>query len=195
MKSAATFLEDYSTSFAPLAFADQEDLGPQGYEAGYSAGWEDATKAQSEVADTLRLDLAQRLQDLAFTFHEARAHILAGIEPVLTQIATLAVPAVLQETLGLHLVQQLRQAVSDHIPSSLTLRISPTDRDKIEASLPKDLVAPLEIIENEDLPPGLFEFSFDGQSTQVDFSQLQAAVREAVLGYLSQTTGKDVSHG
>lgn len=51
------------------------------YEQGFSAGWEDALAAQADDRKQLAADLAHTLQSLSFTYHEARAHILRGLEP------------------------------------------------------------------------------------------------------------------
>lgn len=77
------------------------------YEEGYANGWQEAQLSQAAEIDTLKADALRHLQDLSFTFHDARAHVLRGMGPFviatvaqfLPTAARLALPALLAEAL------------------------------------------------------------------------------------------------
>ncbi|MEN8837451.1 MAG: flagellar biosynthesis protein, partial [Celeribacter marinus] len=50
-----------------------EQARATGYEAGYKAGWDDAIAADESVRTKIGAELERNLQDLGFTFHEARS--------------------------------------------------------------------------------------------------------------------------
>ena len=70
------------------------------YEQGYKAGWDDAAAAQSEDQTRIRADLARNLQQLSFTYQEARAHILKAVEPLLEEMVNRRLPDTARETLA-----------------------------------------------------------------------------------------------
>ena len=53
------------------------------FEQGYSAGWEDAAAAQECDQTRIRADVARNLQSRAFTFQDARTHVLQAIRPLI----------------------------------------------------------------------------------------------------------------
>ena len=79
-----TFLEEFANAGPHSAGAggagltsDQADARAQAsYETGYSAGWDDAVRAETEAHKRISAEFARNLQDLGFTFHEARAHVI-----------------------------------------------------------------------------------------------------------------------
>lgn len=71
-----------------------EETRQHAYEAGYKAGWEDASSAHAAGQAELRAEVARNLQAMSFTYHEARGQILRAIEPLLTDIAASLLPEV-----------------------------------------------------------------------------------------------------
>ena len=70
------------------------------YDAGYSAGWEDAAAAQTNEQSLIKADLARNLQSLGFTYQEARIHILRSIEPLLQEMVGRLLPELARESLA-----------------------------------------------------------------------------------------------
>ena len=77
------------------------------YETAYKAGWEDAASAQSEDQARIRADLARNLQQLSFTFQEARAHVLKAVEPLLEEMVNRLLPETARETLAPLVLEQV----------------------------------------------------------------------------------------
>ncbi len=70
------------------------------YEQGYKAGWDDAAAALAEDQTRIRADLARNLQQLSFTYQEARSHILKAVEPLLEEMVGRLLPDMARETLA-----------------------------------------------------------------------------------------------
>lgn len=193
--TVAAFLEEFAdtpTALRPGSEATQQ----RDYETGYKAGWDDASAAQSEAQEQLRTELVQTLQDLSFTFHEARASMVLAMTPVFDQLVQEIVPAALRDTLGLHLVQHLTQAAADSVPDRLTLTLAPQDRDRIEAAFPPDMAAPLELVEDEALAPGQARFQFGTRAARLDLPAVEALIRDSVQGFLTlYSQPPEVKHG
>lgn len=190
--TVAAFLEEFSDTPPAQTPASQV----RDFESGYKAGWEDASAAQSEAQQQLKTQLVQTLQDLSFTFHEARASMVLAMSPVLDQLVEQMVPKVLQETLGLHVAQHVSKAITDSLPDALTLTLSPQDRDRIEAAFPPDMAAPLELIEDDTLAPGQARFQFGTSAARIDMPAVEALIQTSVQGYLAlYSQDLQVKHG
>ena len=106
-------LEDFGGPLDALTAAGRGAALPEeqrlaAFEDGYQAGWDDAARALSESHQKLSADLAQNLGDLAFTFHEARAHVLKGVEPLLRQMVSRILPDVARHALPGLVVEMLQ---------------------------------------------------------------------------------------
>ncbi|MGR3541887.1 MAG: hypothetical protein ACU0BS_10720, partial [Hasllibacter sp.] len=84
----ALALEDFDPlpDSAPAGHAAGTDQ-LEAFEAGYREGWEDAVRDAVETRDRVRRSLAARLEDLAFTYEEARAGVASRLETVVSAIA------------------------------------------------------------------------------------------------------------
>lgn len=194
MKPAAALLENFTEGFGQVNSGTAE-LCQKDYEAGYKAGWDDATIEQLKFQEALKADLSQTLQELAFTFHEARANVLQSIEPVFRELITKTVPSILKETVGMHIVEQLQKTTAGHLPDSLTLAVAPKDRDRIEAALPADLTAPLDIVEDTELETGQARFQFDQITAEFDLGAMETAIQSSVRGYFDHYRPQDIQNG
>ena len=110
-----------------------EDLDAQvsaSYEQGYSAGFEDAVRQEDEARQHISAELARNLQDLSFTFHEARSHVLRGLEPLLTQLTQAFLPEFAAAALG-PLVQSEIVKLAEHATDREFELLIPPDPDSV----------------------------------------------------------------
>ena len=84
------------------------------YEQGYTAGWEDAVAAQKDERSQMATELAHNLQLLNFTYHEARSHLLKGIEPLLLALVTQVLPETVRAGIGLIVKKILLPWLNSH---------------------------------------------------------------------------------
>jgi flagellar assembly protein FliH len=83
-----------------VAAVDLEEERLASYENGYSAGWEDASKAHAEEQGHISAELARNLQDLSFTFHEAQAALVQDMEAILSGIVERVLPLALRPAIA-----------------------------------------------------------------------------------------------
>ncbi|MBP6736760.1 MAG: flagellar biosynthesis protein [Rhodobacteraceae bacterium] len=155
------------------------------FEAGYSAGWEDAATALSEEQNRIRTDLARNLQGLAFTYHEARDHVLRALEPLLKEMVARLLPTLARETLGQVVVETLRPMAADRAGAPLTLVINPASRAAVETVLAANAGLPLEIEEEPSLGEGQAYLRFATSETRIDLDRAIAEIIAAVRDFFA----------
>jgi len=134
------------------------------FETGYSAGWEDAVKAQADDQTRVSSDLAQNLQDMSFTYHEAVAHLNKSIEPLLQDIVAKVLPQMAKETLGMQIVEQLAEL----------------------ARAQTGVQEPFEITSEPSLGDGQAYIKFGPAEREIDTGQLIEGIQSAMTAFIHQ---------
>ncbi len=153
------------------------------YESGYSAGWEDAAAAQSDDQAKIGADLARNLQSLSFTYHEARAHILRAIEPLLEQIVGRLLPDLARETLAPIVLEVLLPLAEKMADTPITLVLNPAARAGVEALLERATAIPLTLVEEPSLGEGQVYLRLGTSETHIDLDRATAEIATAVRGF------------
>lgn len=173
-------------SLQPLVEATVvEEAKVASFEQGYSAGWEDAVAAQQGDQSRIRADLARNLQSLAFTFQDARSHVLQSIRPLLLEMVDRLLPAVAREALGPTVVEALTPMAEELADAPLTLVLNPAVRAGIEDLVVKATGLPMVIEEEPSLPEGQVYIRFGPTETKVDLSQVTAGIAAAVRAFFN----------
>ena len=155
------------------------------YEQGYKAGWEDAATAQSEDQGQIRADLARNLQQMSFTFQEARTHILKAIEPLLEEMVNRLLPEMSRETLAPLVLEQVMPMAEDMTDQPVTLVLNPSVRVAVEALLLQATGLPLTIEEEPTLPEGQVYIRLGASEAKVDLTRVTKDIAAAVRGFFS----------
>ena len=192
MSSVAHILEDFSRQISSTDGNSPTDL--PGFDDGYNAGWDDATKAHRKTQDKLKSELAQALQENAFTFQEAKIHVLGAIKPLMKELTDKILPAMMRKTTANHVAEALQGFIKSHAPTSLELHVSPEDRPSIELLLP-DLSLPVTLTEDATLDAGQTRFAFEQTEAELDCSALLGSVTLLIDDYFNQIPQQEVSHG
>ena len=129
-------LEDFAVKSQPSEMTPSDTISRAAaeaekvasYEQGYQAGWDDATQAQAEDQTRIGAEFARNLQELSFTFHEARAHVMQAMEPLLTELVDTVLPSLVSETLGQRILEELQPLIEDGADSPVELVVSPASR-------------------------------------------------------------------
>ncbi|MFZ9950533.1 MAG: flagellar biosynthesis protein, partial [Gemmobacter sp.] len=164
------------------------------YEAGYKAGWEDASAAHAAGQAELRADVARNLQAMSFTYHEARGQILRAIEPLLTDIAARLLPEVSRAVLPAQISAVLLPLAEQATEVPVTLVIHPDARADVEAfaSLPSGL--PIAIHETDALGPGQATLRLGEVETRIDMDGAVAAIAVLIRDFFDLPR-KERRHG
>ncbi|AJE44827.1 hypothetical protein [Celeribacter indicus] len=151
------------------------------YEKGYSAGWDDATRAEAEDRSRIDAAFARNLQELGFTFHEARSHVMKALEPLLSEMTGKVLPRLVSETLGETILEQilpLAEAASD---TPVQVVISPRSRPAIQRLVEDSVTFPLDIIEEPSLADGQVYLRLGETEKKIDMEaaveQIERAIR------------------
>jgi flagellar biosynthesis/type III secretory pathway protein FliH len=164
------------------------------FEQGYSAGWEDAAAAQQDEQTRIRADLARSLQSLAFTFQDARNHVLQAIRPLILEMTNRLLPEVAREALAPTVLEALMPMADDLADAPLTLILNPAVRDRVETLVQQATGLPMVIEEEPSLGEGQVYIRFGSAETRVDLTQVTADISAAVRAFFSLTT-EESSHG
>ena len=189
-------LEDFA---GPAPFQDartessatRERDGLARYEAGYAAGWEDAVRAAQADRTRVAEDLARALRDLSFTYVEARAALLQGLEPLLHCMVDRVLPDLARDTLGPAVLSHLMTAAGTVLDSPVQLIVSPSDLVAVETALAAAGVPagmPVTLTPEPAQAPGQVHFRFaDGSERDLDLPGLVSAIRGLVSDFLAET--------
>ncbi len=192
-------LEDFGNFAGPIPVetVDGERLEAEKLEAfdkGYAAGWEDATAACEQAASESAEAALARLQDLSFTFHEARAHVLRSILPLVEAITAQVVPKTLHATLGTRLTEIVEKTVADAATAEVELLAAPGESAGLETAIAERLTFPVTIREEESLAPGKVQLRVGRSETEIDLTGFQHTLTEA-LSALDTELEESVRHG
>ncbi len=173
-------------SLQPLVEATVvEEAKVASFEQGYSAGWEDAVAAQNGDQNRIRADLARNLQSLAFTFQDARSHVLQSIRPLILEMVERLLPEVARLALAPTVVEVLTPMAEELADAPLTLVINPAARGEVEDLVAKATGLPMVIEEEPSLPEGQVYIRFGATETKVDLSQVTADIAAAVRAFFN----------
>lgn len=180
---------------APLVEASAlEDAKVTAFEQGYSAGWEDAVAAQQGDQSRIRADLARNLQSLAFTFQDARSHVLQAIRPLIVEMTNRLLPEVAREALAPTVLEALMPMAEALADAPLILVLNPAARSSVEDLVTRATGLPLVIEEEPSLGEGQVYLRIGKVETKVDLTQVTADIGAAVRAYFSMHN-KEPSNG
>ncbi len=165
-----------------------DDARIASFEQGYSAGWEDAAAAQSGDQTCIRADLARNLQSLAFTFQDARSHVLQAIRPLIIEMTSRLLPEVAREALAPTVLGALMPLAEDLANAPLTLVLNPAMRDRVEGLVAQATGLPMVIEEEPSLAEGQVYIRFGPAETRVDLTQVTEDISTAVRAFFTLST-------
>jgi flagellar biosynthesis/type III secretory pathway protein FliH len=158
------------------------------FEQGYSAGWEDAAAAQDGDQSRIRADLARNLQSLAFTFQDARTHVLQAIRPLILEMTNRLLPEVAREALAPAVLEALMPLADELADAPLTLVLNPAVRDRVETIVAQATGLPMRIEEESSLSEGQVYIRLGPAETKVDLTQVTDDIAAAVRGFFNLST-------
>lgn len=164
------------------------------YEQGYTAGWDDATAAQTEDQAQLSAEIGRNLQALSFTFHEARTHVLSAIEPLLTDIVTRLLPETARSALAPIVREMLMPLAEGLAGTPVEIVLNPAARPTVEAILETAISFPVTLTEEPTLSEGQLYIRFGQTETHVDLDGAVAAIALAIQDFFTLSE-KDNGNG
>lgn len=189
-----TFEADVSLPPPEIDHAEVEEAKLSAFEQGYSAGWDDAIAAQDAEAAKLMVDLGRNLQDLSLTFQEARAHLLASLEPLLHDMAAKVLPVLARDSLARIVLEQLLPVAESLMPTGVRIVAHPVSLQQIRTLLTASVTLPMDFVEEPTLGEAQVYLRFADSETRIDIDSVIDAIRAAVATYFSSTQ-QEAQHG
>jgi len=155
------------------------------FEQGYSAGWEDASAASQGDQSRIQADLARNLQGLAFTFQDARSHVLQAVRPLLLEMVGRLLPEVAREAIAPTVLEALLPMADGLADAPVKLVLNPAVRSRVEEFLTTAKGLPLIIEEEPSLGEGQVFIRLGVAETKVDLTQVTADISAAVRAFFS----------
>ncbi|PZX15090.1 flagellar assembly protein FliH [Palleronia aestuarii] len=192
-------LEDFGTSFAepevdPIDAARLEAECVAAYDKGYAEGWEDAQRAAQKAAEESDTAARATLQDLGFTFHEARAHVMAALSPLLRTIVAHAVPLMIDRTLGERLTEELEAMIAEAGEAEIEIRVGEGEAEKVRRVLDEVGSLPAQVREDATLEPGKVHLRLGTLEREIDPADLERRLG-AALDALDHINKDALAHG
>ncbi|WOI56176.1 hypothetical protein [Palleronia sp. LCG004] len=181
----AVHFEDFDTAFVfePEIVELKPDHNPDRaaiFDEGYAAGWDAAQKAQAEAGEQARQAVRSHLQDLSFTFHEARAHVMRSLHPMLLTAMGLAVPAALRATLGQRLADEIADMARDEADMPVEFTVSPLDAATLAEALEGLTALPATIREDAGLSEGQIHLRLGASAREIDLHAVERRIDDAL---------------
>lgn len=159
---------------------DVEDIRLNAYERGYVAGWDDCANQNSDDQADRRAAVERQIEQLGFTYHEARGHMLKSIEPLLEAILETLLPAAIRCATIPQVLEQLMPLAHASTDTPLQLNVAMGQKSAFLSAFEGQILPPLEIVENADLAEGTASFSIGGMQTRIDLSGVSQALEASV---------------
>jgi flagellar assembly protein FliH len=166
---------------------ETEDARLEAFEAGYKAGWDDAASAQQAEEGEYREAIKRNLQDLSFTYHEARSHVLRALAPLFSEITARLLPEIARASLP-HVVAEALGPYADLVADApIKVQIHPDARDLVEGLLGRNPGVPLQLMDDIALTPGKVQLSLGTTETRIDLDAALVAIRTAIDDFFELT--------
>jgi len=154
----------------------------EGYEAGYKAGWDDAAEAETRERDRIGAEFARNLQDLGFTFHEARSHVMQALEPLLAGMVERVLPKLVSETMGQTIIEELLPLATEAADTPIEVVVAPASRPVLEKLLESGTTVPFSLVEEPTLVQGQVFLRSGRTERHIDFSSAIDRIGSAIEG-------------
>lgn len=162
---------------APDPVLDQTALAS--FDKGYSAGWDDATSAANSESERLDSALVNNLEDLGFTYHEARAHVMRSLTPLLTGVLTKLLPRLIRDSLGARIMEEIDGLAENAADTPIDLMVCPGDAGHMKDAVARITSLPLRLIEDPTLPTGQIFLRIGHVEREIDLTGAISSISEA----------------
>jgi flagellar assembly protein FliH len=175
-------------AFSPDLIAEDEveDIQLASFDSGYKAGWDDALKVRENDAGQVGAELAQNLQDMAFTHHEAYLKFSTAMKPLFSQILETLLPSAARQMLGLHILEQFDTLMDDHVKSALEIAVSPDNINPLRDALDDMAPVPFSLIADPSLADGQAQLRVGREEREINLNAVLSGVSEAIDAFFDQ---------
>tara|TARA_B110000008_G_scaffold138849_1_gene140727 strand:+ start:62 stop:661 length:600 start_codon:yes stop_codon:yes gene_type:complete len=161
----------------------------EGFDAGYKAGWDDATKALKDNTDSISATLRENLSDLTFTYHEARNGILKSLAPVIEEIIQSVLPMILHNSFPAFVSETIQELASDSSNPTVNLRVHPDHADVLSKELDQSLDMPFRVKGDRFLSKDTALLEIGHTEMEIDFTAFLEKISGTVSTFFDPEKG------
>ncbi|MEP2532378.1 ABC transporter ATP-binding protein [Shimia sp.] len=164
------------------------------FEQGYKAGWEDAVRAKSDERANISADFARNIQNLSFTYHEARGAMIAELSPVIEKAVMTVLPELSRQSIGAQVSEELNTILEENSDIPVLITTSPENYEVVCELLPSDVNLPIDVVRDTNLTEGQVRLQFGQKERQIDLDEVVSVVSSAFAGFTHETQ-KEIMNG
>ena len=188
-----TLLEDFAPRPAPDPRAEEEAqvVLPEeerlaAFEKGYAEGYEDATRAAEEGRRRVGAALAGRLEDLSFTYREARVAILREVRELLEAVGDGVLPAMGHEGFGATLAEAVTAEIEARVACPVAVSVAPDAVDVVAPLMPEVQGFPVDLRGDPDLGEGQAVIGFPDGEREIDVGPVVTRALAALAEWMDE---------
>jgi flagellar assembly protein FliH len=179
---------------APSADADLEATRLAGYEAGYQAGWDDALKSSEMEHTHIQAEFARNLEELSFSFFEARKQVCLSLKPLVMALVGQIVPELMRAHYKNLLEEVLLPLVEEQSQPNVDLVCSVEDEAVMKELLSQQERLPVVLRTEPSFSQGQVRFVLGHEIHDVDAEALLSQITEASERFFAMLK-EEKSHG
>lgn len=196
--SGHRFLESFDTN-APTADdrqyqASLEAARSEGYEAGYTSGWEDAIASDKTSRMRLEAEFERNVQNIAINYTEAISHVRDELGTFLTELIDGFFPSITPLALREHIRCELHKIGEEVSDTPIEIVASPDCRAVVSDMLKAEFSVPIHLVEDTSLSLGQVYLRLGSKEVEIDLEPLVKAVSDqlkAITITCEKETGND----
>ncbi|MBQ4823328.1 ABC transporter ATP-binding protein [Leisingera sp. HS039] len=185
----AHLLEDFAmnTSAEPALPAVSEELIEEqrlaSFENGYSAGWDDAVTAKDQESSRISTELANSLEDLSFTYHEAQSQLLDSLDPMFKVLTSAVLPDAMAASFGHHIVDQLADMAKGQTDQPMQIVVAPGEAAPVRSLLPDNFSVPVTVQEDSVLSAGQAYLRIGSTECEINCDALLESIQDSIEAF------------
>lgn len=188
-------LEDFDTAPAAapqpkITEAELDQIRRNAYETGFQAGAADAIAVFQADEARISAELVATLQDLSFGFHEASAHVMTNVTPVLRAVLDTVLPRLMAETVGYTVLEAVEPLVEEAAGIPVRLLVCPDEATAVRGIIGETADVPFVIVEDPSLERGRANLRVGAVERRIDVSGVLDRISAAVEAVAEVNTRK-----
>lgn len=195
----AHLLEDFGNAgkVQPATMVSDELVEEQklvSFENGYTAGWDDAVGAQERETSKISVTLANSLEDMSFTYHEAQNQLIESLDPMFKVLTSAILPDALAASFGHHIVDQLTDLAKDQTGQPLVITVASGEAAGVRSALTQTFSVEIKVREDSELSPGQAYLRVGNLEREINSAALLESIRDSVDAFSYQVK-EDANYG
>lgn len=174
------------------ALAD-DDSQSSGFNEGYQQGFDAGCAAAAADQAALSAALVQSINDINFTYAEARAQVLQSLGPLFETLIAQVLPHCVENGFADQLVGALAQGAAIDTNGAICIHVHPDQQDAVEAAT-ADLPTEIDVLADPALGLHAAWIKRDATETKLDLDRMLVQITE-VLCAIANPENRITSHG